>query len=552
MKEKFLYFGVFLSIFFIFVIVIISACKKSEDKTVIAPSLTTKTPSSITTTTADVGGYVSSDGGASVTERGVCYSTSQTPTVFDFVVIESGGTGNFQCTLSGLDPSTKYYARAYALNSAGTGYGNQVSFTTLTSADLPTVTTAAISNITQKSAQGGGNVTNDGGTQVNQKGVCWSTSQNPTISDNHTSDGSGTGSFTSAMAGLTANTKYYVRAYATNSSGTAYGSQVSFQTSGGSGQTPTVTTSAITNITQTTATGGGNVASEGSSTATARGVCWSTSSNPTTSDSHTDDGSGTGSFTSDISSLTENTTYYVRAFATNSTGTAYGNKISFTTTSGGTVPTVTTASITNITESTATGGGNVTVQGSSSVTARGVCWSTSPNPTISDPYTSDGGGTGDFTSGITGLIANTPYYVRAYATNSKGSGYGDQETFTTSAGSSGEPCPGMPTITDSRDGQIYPTVQIGSQCWLQKNMNYSTGSSRCYDNYASNCNTYGRLYDWQTVLGACPSGWHLPSDAQWTTLTTFLGGTGVAGGKMKSTGTIEAGTGLWQIGRAHV
>ena len=449
MKEKFLYFGVFLSIFFIFVIVIISACKKSEDKTVIAPSLTTKTPSSITTTTADVGGYVSSDGGASVTERGVCYSTSQTPTVFDFVVIESGGTGNFQCTLSGLDPSTKYYARAYALNSAGTGYGNQVSFTTLTSADLPTVTTAAISNITQKSAQGGGNVTNDGGTQVNQKGVCWSTSQNPTISDNHTSDGSGTGSFTSAMAGLTANTKYYVRAYATNSSGTAYGSQVSFQTSGGSGQTPTVTTSAITNITQTTATGGGNVASEGSSTATARGVCWSTSSNPTTSDSHTDDGSGTGSFTSDISSLTENTTYYVRAFATNSTGTAYGNKISFTTTGG----------------------------------------------------------------------------------------------------SAGEPCPGMPSITDSRDGHVYPTIQIDSQCWLQNNMNYITGNSWCYDNNTSNCNTYGRLYDWQTALGACPSGWHLPSDAEWTGFTDFLGGVSVAGGKMKSTsGWYNNGNGTDSIG----
>lgn len=100
------------------------------------------------------------------------------------------------------------------------------------------------------------------------------------------------------------------------------------------------------------------------------------------------------------------------------------------------------------------------------------------------------------------------------------------------------PCP--PTITDSRDGQVYPTVQIGEQCWLQKNMNYETGNNWCYDNDPANCATYGRLYDWETVLGVCPSGWHLPSDAEWTALTTFLGGVSIAGGKMK-----EAGTAHW-------
>ena len=304
-----------------------------------------------------------------------------------------------------------------------------------------------------------------------------------------------------------------------------------------SGTVPTVSTSSITNITETTATGGGNVTAQGSSSVTARGICWSTSSNPTTLDSHTTDGSGTGSFTSNITGLTANTPYYVRAYATNSEGTTYGSQVSFTTTGSGTAPTVTTASITNITETTSTGGGNVTAQGSSSVTARGVCWSTSSNPTTSDSHTTDGNGTGSFTSNITGLNANTPYYVRAYATNSAGTSYGSQVNFTTTGGSGGQPCPGMSTITDSRDGQVYPTVQIGSQCWLQKNMNYSTGNSWCYDNNTSNCNTYGRLYDWQTAIVACPSGWHLPSDAEWTTLTDFLGGESVAGGKMKEVGT---------------
>jgi uncharacterized protein (TIGR02145 family) len=102
----------------------------------------------------------------------------------------------------------------------------------------------------------------------------------------------------------------------------------------------------------------------------------------------------------------------------------------------------------------------------------------------------------------------------------------------------GIPCPGIPAVTYA--GRTYTTVQIGTQCWFKENLNYSTGNSWCYNNNSSNCNTYGRLYDWQTALGACPSGWHLPSDAEWTALTDFLGGESIAGGKMK-----EAGTAHW-------
>jgi len=136
----------------------------------------------------------------------------------------------------------------------------------------------------------------------------------------------------SSLTGLTANTTYYVRAYATNSKGTSYGIQKSFTTST---TTPVVTTSSVTEITQTTATCGGNVTSNGGATVTARGVCWSTTQNPTINNSHTTNGSGTGSFTSNISGLTANTTYYVRAYATNSNGTGYGEQKTFTTQSGG-------------------------------------------------------------------------------------------------------------------------------------------------------------------------------------------------------------------------
>ena len=99
-------------------------------------------------------------------------------------------------------------------------------------------------------------------------------------------------------------------------------------------------------------------------------------------------------------------------------------------------------------------------------------------------------------------------------------------------------CGDLTSFTDPRDGQVYPVVQIGDQCWFAENLNYSTGNSWCYDDYPNNCNTYGRLYDWQTALTACPDGWHLPSDAEWTQLTDYLGGSNVAGGKMKSTSSL--------------
>ncbi|MCX6243211.1 MAG: fibrobacter succinogenes major paralogous domain-containing protein [Bacteroidetes bacterium] len=301
--------------------------------------------------------------------------------------------------------------------------------------------------------------------------------------------------------------------------------------------TPTVTTNSVTNPTQTTATCGGNVTSDGGLTVSARGVCWNTTGNPTISDPRTTDGTGTGPFTSNMTGLSTGTPYIVRAYATNASGTSYGDEVNFSTTGSGTLPTVLTTAISNTTQTSATGGGNVTNDGGSSVTAKGVCYNTTGIPVISDLHTSDGSGTGTFTSNITGLSASTHYYVRAYATNGSGTAYGDTVSFTTNGASSGMPCPGMATITDPRDGKIYPTVQIGTQCWLQKNMNYQIGNSWCYENNPANCSTYGRLYDWLTAMGVCPSGWHLPDDGEWTLLTTLLGGESIAGGTIKEAGT---------------
>lgn len=422
--------------------------------TVALPTVTTAAVINITQTTATSGGNVTSAGGANVTARGVCWSTSQSPVVTGNHTCDGTGTGSFVSNITGLTPGTLYYVRAYATNSGGTAYGNQLSFTTLTAVTLPTLTTTSATNITQTTATSGGNVTSDGGATVTARGVCWSTTTSPVITGNHTSDGTGTGTFVSNITGLTAGTLYYVRAYATNSAGTSYGNQVSFTTLTAV-IIPTVTTAAVTNITQTTATSGGNVTSDGGATVTARGVCWSTSAGPVATGNHTTDGTGTGSFVSNITGLTAGTLYHIRAYATNSAGTSYGNELTFTTLTVVTVPTLTTTAVTNLTQTTATSGGNVTSDGGATVTVRGVCWSTSTGPVATGNHTCDGTGTGSFVSSITGLTASTLYYVRAYATNSAGTSYGNELTFTTLAAVT------APTLTTTAVTNITQTTATG-------------------------------------------------------------------------------------------
>ena len=389
------------------------------------PTVSTGSVTDISYTSARCDGNVTSDGGLTVTAKGVCWSTSQNPVVSGSHTSDGTGTGSFLSTMTGLADNTTYYVRAYATNSLGTSYGAQQSFNTQ-AYGMPIVSTTAITDITYNTASSGGNVTADGGTAVTSRGVCWSTNQNPTTADSHTTDGSGTGTFISSLTSLTAGLTYYLRAYATNGEGTSYGNQVSFTTTAYS--VPTVTTTEVTSITYTTASSGGNVTSTGGQNVTVKGVCWSTSQNPTVVDAHTTNGTGTGAFASNITGLTPGATYYVRAYATNSVGTSYGEQLSFTA-QAYTVPVVTSTAISAITYTTASSGGNVTATGGQNVTARGVCWSTSQNPTTADTHTSNGTGTGTFTSNLTALTPGTTYYVRAYATNIQGTGYGEQLNF---------------------------------------------------------------------------------------------------------------------------
>jgi hypothetical protein len=396
-----------------------------------APTVTTQAVTGIGTTTATGSGTIISLGVPNPTAHGVCWNTGGNPTLADNSSDEgaASATGAFTSNMTGLSSYTTYYVRAYATNTGGTAYGNQVSFTT--NAQLPTVTTQAVSGIGTTTATGSGTITSLGAPNPTAHGLVWNTGGSPTLADNSSNEGaaSATGTFTSNMTGLSPNTTYYVRAYATNTAGTAYGGEVNFTTSP---QAPTVTTQAVSGIGTTTATGSGTITSLGVPDPTAHGVCWNTTGNPTLADSSTNEGAAAaGAFTSNMTGLSAGTTYYVRAYATNTGGTAYGNQVSFTTSAQ--LPTVTTQAVTDIAATTATGSGTITSLGAPNPTAHGVCWNTTGTPTTAASSTNEGpaAATGAFTSNMTALSPNTTYYVRAYAANAAGTAYGSQVSFTT-------------------------------------------------------------------------------------------------------------------------
>jgi hypothetical protein len=369
----------------------------------LVPTVLTTSVSVITKTSAISGGTIIADDNSTINAKGICWGTSTNPTIANSKTLDVTGTATFTSAIIGLNAGTNYHARAYATNSVGTGYGQDIAFTTLTEIVVPVLSTAMTTATSNAAATSGGNITFDGGATVTSKGVCWSESANPTTANSKTLNGAGMEAFTSSITGLAAGTTYHVRAYATNSVGTGYGQDISITTPTAA-ILPTLTTTNTVATSATTASSGGIITADGGAPVTFRGVCWSTDPNPTTSNAKSLDGTGTGPFQSNISGLSGSSTYHVRAYATNNLGTAYGQDITFTTLTDLVVPILTTGTTSATSETAATSGGDITFDGGAPVSSRGVCWSTNPNPTLSNSLTIDGNGTGGFTSVTSQLV----------------------------------------------------------------------------------------------------------------------------------------------------
>jgi len=295
---------------------------------------------------------------------------------------------------------------------------------------------------------------------------------------------------------------------------------------------PELTTAAISDVTLTTAVSGGTITSDGGEEILQKGVCWSTTQNPTITSSITNDGNGSAAYTSNLSGLTAGTTYYVRAYATNSVGTSYGNELTFSTNEV-TAAVLSTTEVTTVTSESALAGGNITDEGGGTVTARGICWGTTASPTIAGNKTTSGTGPGIFTGTLTGLTNGVTYYYRAYATNDFGTTYGQELHFIT-------------PVTDI-EGNIYKTVIIGTEVWMAENLKVTkfndntditlassaatwialTGPGFCWYNNDPDFNKplYGALYNWYAANTAniCPTGWHTATTDEYDAMEVSLG-----------------------------
>ena len=326
---------------------------------------------------------------------------------------------------------------------------------------------------------------------------------------------------------------------------------------------PVLTTANVSGINRTSAISGGNITSDGGSEVTVRGVCWATTHNPVTGSNYTTEGTGTGVFTSNITGLTANITYFVRAYATNSIGTAYGNEVTFST-NPVQPASLTTSTITYFTIVSFQVEGTINDDGGATITDMGFCWDTKTNPTIASNHKSkELGNFPSFLTSIGRLMPNTTYYVRAYATNTAGTAYGNEVSFTTRSleGFNFNADLTYGSVSDA-EGNDYKTIRIGTQTWMAENLRttrYDNGDligttipdslniyqenepkyQWAYEGNESLVTVYGRLYTWYAIKDSrnvCPAGWHVPTVAEWTTLTDFLGGESIAGGKLKENG----------------
>jgi len=293
------------------------------------PTVVTSQVKTITPTSAILEGKVLQNGGFEIMERGVYWGSSPEVVSTGTKLAIGDGIGNFSQHITGLNPGAHYYVQAYAANSLGTGYGDELSFATIVIA--PVVITIPVTNKTATTAEVGGSVTSNGGSTVTEHGVFWGISPNVLSTGTKLLIGSGIGTFSKTINGLTPGTAYYVQAYATNSAGTSYGDEIILVTDA---TTATVETLKVIDKTSTTALVGGVVITDGGASVTDQGFYWGTSPNVVLTGNKLTISTETGTFFQTLSGLTPGTIYYVMAYATNRVGNSFGEELNFTTYQG--------------------------------------------------------------------------------------------------------------------------------------------------------------------------------------------------------------------------
>ncbi len=392
------------------------------------PAVTTNTTVTFDHGTAVVGGNVTSAGFGELTERGICYGTTENPTIEGSKVVATGtSTGEFTCNLTGLTTDQKYYARAYATNSTGTTYGDNVEFTIYEDPQLSMVEVTVNNDgtITAK-----GNLTQLGINNLTELGICWGTTEelDPAINTCvavPTTAANTLGDFTVTLTGtFTAGTTYYACVYAKDEENTSYISEnnISFTITA-----PEVTTSPSTTVVDGQLQLKGGLTAIGSPAATEIGVCYGPEGFPTIDNTKVPATTvAEGEYTVTATNMAAGT-YHARAYATYAFGTVYGNDIAFTVNA----PTVTTGTdpVVDNEGQKVTVSGNVTNAGSADVTKRGICYGTSAEPDTTNKVAAETASTGAFSATLTDLTPGATYYARAYAVNAFGIAYGEEVTF---------------------------------------------------------------------------------------------------------------------------
>ena len=394
------------------------------------PEVQTGTASNIQSAQVDVSGKILNLGhNDGIVQHGHVWSRTADPTI-DNMKTELGSvyaTGGFVSTITGLEPNVTYHVRAYATNSIGTSYGKDVTFTTAT--DIVTLTTTAAYDIIHNEATVAGSISYYGGNTIVERGVCWDTDQNPTISNSHKASSDKNARFEVRIDGLSELTNYHVRAYViTANDNVYYGNDMTFSTTHEI-HLPQAANTTISNIGTTFATFYSSIVSDGDGNISDCGFCYSRTPNPTVEDNKVSLGKKSGTFVTTVKDLNENTTYYVRSYVINEAGTAYGEEVNFATLEI-LPPTLSDVTLAAVTHRSASWTAQILSANNGTISDAGFVYSTSPSPGLTNHKTSTGNSF-EMNVRVNSLSPQTTYYVRAYAVNEKGTAFSKEFSFTT-------------------------------------------------------------------------------------------------------------------------